>query len=240
MPSSSPLRNSSRLAAETAAILGAYGTRSTWPQGFPVYQKGFAADGFSVVLRGHVLLRSKVRAGRGFVPAIATPGETFGVEGVIPGGVYVTDAIAAEETETFFVSGVRFRAFVRENPAAALDVIGCLMSERVLLLEKLHAMASQNVEQRLMSALLRLAGDRSFLASDGSVRLEVKHHRLLCEMVGATRESIALGLNKLVEAGQATRCDTAIVIARSTLTDHITAEEDVCSTVASARETAAI
>ncbi len=158
------------------------------------------------------------------MPAIVTPGEMFGVEGITASGTYVTDACASDETETLYVSGAQFRAFVRENPGQALEVIGQLMSERAMLLEKLHAMASQNVEQRLASALRRLATDRSFLTQQGKLTLELKHHRLLCEMVGATRESIALALGRLAATGAAERKGLSFIIAPSRLPTHITAD----------------
>jgi hypothetical protein len=79
------------------------------------------------------------------------------------------------------------------------------MSERAFLLEKLHELAALNVDQRLVSTLTHLSTDRSFTAPDGRLKLENSHHRLLCEMVGATRESIALALSRLVSAGIAER-----------------------------------
>jgi CRP-like cAMP-binding protein len=224
MPDSISNKRHARLSPESASALAAYGARTTWPSSFQIYPRGTQADGFSIVLRRHVILRNKIRTGRGFVPAIVTPGETFGIEGLTNEKVYVTDAYAADDTETLFVSGAQFRAFVRENPTAALDVMSQLMSERAQLLEKLHAMASQNVEQRLVASLQRLVSDRSFIASDGRLRLEVKHHRLLCEMVGATRESIALALGRLVGSGIATRRGMAYMIAPSSLAAHITSE----------------
>ncbi|HVF38460.1 MAG TPA: Crp/Fnr family transcriptional regulator [Gemmatimonadaceae bacterium] len=211
----------SRLTAEDVTAILPYGARSTWPPNFQIYQQGTPADGVSVVLRGHVILRNRTRAGRGFVPAIVTPGETFGVEGVTRDGIYVTDSHAAEDTETLFLSSAQFRAFVREKPTAAIQVLGQMMGERSQLLEKLNALASQNVEQRLIGALERLARDRSFIGDDGKLRLELKHHRLLCEMVGATRESIALALGKLVGSGTAERRGMAFLIAPSGLNAHI-------------------
>jgi CRP-like cAMP-binding protein len=214
-------RGRSKLSAEDATTLAGYGARTTWPSNFQIYQRATIADGISVVLRGHVVLRNRARSGRSFVPAIVIPGETFGVEGLSSDASYVTDAYASDDTETLFVSGSQFRAFVRENPGPAINVVGQLMSERTALLEKLHAMASQNVEQRLGSALRRLAADRSFVGEDGRVRLELKHHRLLCEMVGATRESIALALARLVGSGAAERKGTVFFVAPKRLTEHI-------------------
>ena len=214
-------RRKSKLCADDIIALAGYGVRTTWPANFQIYQRGAAADGVSLVLRSHVILRNKIRTGRGFVPAVVTPGETFGIEGLIHGETYVTDASAADDTETLFLSGSRFRAFVREMPQQALHLVGQLMSERSGLLEKLHELASHNVEERLIAALQRLAGDRAFLATDGSVRIEVKHHRLLCEMVGATRESIALALGRLVGSGLAERRGMAFVVAPHRLAAHI-------------------
>jgi len=162
-----------------------------------------------------------MRSGRGFVPAVVTVGETFGIEGLTPERTYVTDASSAEDTVTLFLTGARFREFVRERPSDALKLLGQLLGERAQFLERLHELASQNVEQRLISALTRLSRDRSFLAKDGSLKLEVRHHRLLCEMVGATRESIALALGRLVGSGIARRSGTAFFIAIAALDGHI-------------------
>ncbi len=221
MQSASSLRKRSKLVADDIIALAGYGARTIWPANFQIYQHGAEADGFSLVLRGHVVLRNRIRTGRGFVPAIVTPGETFGTEGLTRGGSYVTDANAADDTETLFIGGLRFRAFVRERPGEALHLVGQLMSERSHLLEKLHELASQSVEGRLVASLQRLSCDRSFLAADGSLRLELKHHRLLCEMVGATRESIALALGRLVGAGLAERRGMAFFVAPGALARHI-------------------
>ena len=221
MQSSSSVRKRSKLVAGDIVALAGYGARATWPANFQIYQHGAGADGFSLVLRGHVVLRNRIRTGRGFVPAIVTPGETFGTEGLTLGGTYVTDANAADDTETLFIGGLRFRAFVRERPREALHLVGQLMSERSHLLEKMHELASQSVEGRLVASLQRLSCDRSFLAADGSLRLELKHHRLLCEMVGATRESIAQALGRLVGSGLAERKGMAFFVAPGALARHI-------------------
>jgi CRP-like cAMP-binding protein len=219
------------LKSEDILALAAYGARTTWPANFQIYQHGGTADGFSVVLRGHVILRNRMRSGRGFVPAIVTVGETFGIEGLTPECTYVSDAQASENTETLFLSTAKFREFVREKPTDALRVLGQLMSERANILERLHELASQNVEQRLTSALRRIARDRSFLSRDGSLKLEVKHHRLLCEMVGATRESIALVLGRLVGSGVARRSGTSFLVSLKSLNNQAAGERVVTDSI---------
>jgi CRP-like cAMP-binding protein len=96
------------------------------------------------------------------------------------------------------------------------------MSERAQLLEKLHELAALNVDQRLMSTLTHLSADRAFTAPDGRLKLENSHHRLLCEMVGATRESIALALSRLVSSGIAERNGMTFLIEPGSLAPDIT------------------
>jgi CRP-like cAMP-binding protein len=224
------------LTPEEVALIGDYGARATWPAGFQLYQRGAVADGVFIVLDGHVILRNKIKVGRGFVPVIATTGQTFGSEGLSPGGHYVTDASASEETKTMCLSGAQFRAMVRERPAHIIPLLSQIMSERAYLLEKLHELAALNVDQRLVSTLTHLSTDRSFTAPDGRLKLENSHHRLLCEMVGATRESIALALSRLVSAGIAERRGMTFLIEPGSLNSSLHENGDRSSAIPVARE----
>src|SRR6476620_3745734 len=230
-----PVRRS-RLASEEVAAIGAYGAKAVWPSVFQLYQRGAPADGVFIVLEGHVVLRNKIKVGRGFVPVIATVGQTFGSEGLTPGSTYVTDANASAETKTMFLSGAQFRAFVRVRPAQTIPLLSQIMSERAYLLEKLHELAALNVDQRLMSTLSHLSSDRSFTAPDGRLKLENNHHRLLCEMVGATRESIALALSRLVSAGIAERRGMTFLIEPNSLASTFGDVPDRSSTMPVVRE----
>jgi CRP/FNR family transcriptional regulator len=216
--------------------IAAYGARATWPAGFQLYQRGAPADGVFVVLSGHIVLRNKIKVGRGFVPVIATAGQTFGSEGLSPSSDYVTDASASEETKTLFLSGAQFRAFVREQPGQTLPLLSQIMSERAYLLEKLHELAALNVDQRLISTLSHLSTDRSFTTADGRLKLENNHHRLLCEMVGATRESIALALSRLVSAGIAERKGMTFLIEPTSLAAGLGNGHDTDSALSVTRE----
>jgi CRP-like cAMP-binding protein len=201
--------------AEREAIT-AYAARATWPAAFAIYQRGAAADGLFIVTRGRIVLRSRVRAGRGFVPWIATPGETFGSEGLSQNARYATDARADEESETLFLSSARFRAFVREQPQHSLALITQLMGERTALLDKLRELTTLSVEQRLVSTLVRMSSNNTFTREDGRIVLCPSRYRLLCELVGATRESVSLVLGRLTGEGLVERKGTTLTIAPPT------------------------
>lgn len=202
-----------RLSDAQRDAVGAYAARATWPVGFAVYQRGGPADGVFIVTRGRVVLRSRVRAGRGFVPWIATPGETFGSEGLAANASYATDARADDESETLFLSSGRFRAFVREQPQHALALMNQLMAERTALLDKLRELTTLSVEQRLIATLLRMATNQTFTRDDGKIVLCTARYRLLCELVGATRESVSLVLGRLTAEGYVERKGTSLIIA---------------------------
>jgi len=202
-----------RLGDAEREVLTAYAARATWPAAFAIYQRGAAADGLFLVTRGRIVLRSRVRAGRGFVPWIAAPGETFGSEGLSQHARYATDARADEESETLFLSSARFRAFVREQPQHSLSLITQLMSERTSLLDKLRELTTLSVEQRLVSTLIRMSSNNTFTREDGRIVLYASRYRLLCELVGATRESVSLVLGRLTAEGLVERKGTTLIIA---------------------------
>ena len=210
-----PEANSSalaRLTDEQRDALVPYAARAAWPSGFTIYQRGAPADGVFAVIRGRVVLRNRVRAGRSFVPAIATRNETFGSEGLQTGGVYVTDARAEEETETLFLSTSRFRAFVREQPQHAIALMGQLLAERSALLDKLRELTTLSVEQRIVATFARFAHTDIFATSNGRITLCPQRYRLLCELVGATRESVSLVLSRLSADGFVERRGTTMLL----------------------------
>jgi CRP-like cAMP-binding protein len=202
-----------RLADAERDALSGFAARASWPAGFAIYQRNAPADGVFIVTRGRIVLRSRVRAGRGFVPWIATPGETFGSEGLTPHARYATDARADDESETLFLSSARFRAFVREQPQHAIVLVNQLMAERASLLEKLRELTTLSVEQRLVSTLSRMAANSTFTRDDGCVVLCNAQYRLLCELVGATRESVSLVLSRLTSEGLVERKGSTLIVA---------------------------
>jgi CRP/FNR family transcriptional regulator, cyclic AMP receptor protein len=208
---------STRLSPATLDALLAYAARATWPAGFVIYQRGAPADGVFVVLEGRVVLRSRVRAGRGFIPWIATPCETFGAEGISSTPRYSTEARADEEAATLFLSSARYRSFLREQPLHATSLVAQILGERSALLEKLRELTTMSVEQRLIVALIRMATFDTFTRDDGCIVLNTNRYRLLCELVGATRESVSLVLGRFAGEGLIERKGNSLIVAPARL-----------------------
>jgi CRP/FNR family transcriptional regulator, cyclic AMP receptor protein len=206
------MRTIARLSREQCESISPFGARTTWPAGFTVYERGARADGVFIVLRGQIVLRNQVSAGRSFVPWVATAGETFGGEGLECGAVYASHARAEEESETLHLSTARFSALLREQPSLALMLIRQLMAERTALLAKFGEHATLTVEQRLIAALIRMAQCRSPSGEGDHKGSATLPRRLLGELVGATRESISLVLGRLTAEGLIRRDGNGLVI----------------------------
>jgi CRP/FNR family transcriptional regulator len=191
------MKEITRVPREQRDQIAAYGARTSWPAGFTIYEQGTAADGIFMVLRGQVVLRNQMGSGRSFVPWVATPGETFGGEGLEGSSVYASQARAEEESETLHLSAARFSAMLREQPATALILLRQMMAERTALLVKFGQHAMLTVEQRLIASLIRLAQSHD----TGTGTVPPVPRRLLGELVGATRESISLVLGRLCAEG---------------------------------------
>lgn len=205
-------RFEARLDTDARARLAAYAASARWPSGFQVYQRGAPADGLFIVLSGSVVLRTRLKGGRAFVPMIATAGEVFGAEGLTPGAMYQTDARAEPEAETLHLGRRRLRTLLREQPADAAELLTAVGVAHACLLDRLRELAALSVEQRLYAAVARLRETRADAPPNGAVALDGAGYRLLCEMVGATRESVSLVVNRLVAEGHAARDGTTVSI----------------------------
>jgi CRP-like cAMP-binding protein len=90
------------------------------------------------------------------------------------------------------------------------------MGERSSLLDKLRELTTLSVEQRLVATLIRMASNHTFTREDGRIVLCSSRYRLLCELVGATRESVSLVLGRLTGEGLVERKGTTLIIAPPT------------------------
>ena len=201
-----------RLNEEMRTRLAAYAATARWPAGFAVYQRGAAADGIFVVLSGSVVLRTRLKSGRAFVPALLTAGEVFGVEGLAPSASYQTDASAETEAQTLHLSRLRLRTLMRERPEEALALVAQVADAHGVVLDRLRELAMMSVEQRLLAAVARMRAARADIPADEPIEFDAAGYRLLCEMVGATRESVSLVVNRLVGTGHAVRDGASVLI----------------------------
>jgi CRP-like cAMP-binding protein len=86
------------------------------------------------------------------------------------------------------------------------------MAERTGLLDKLRELTTLSVEQRIVATFARFAQSEIFAGPDGRITLCPQRYRLLCELVGATRESVSLVLSRLSAEGLVERRGTTMIL----------------------------
>ncbi len=164
------------------------------------------------MLQGCIILRTRLKGGRAFVPRVCSSGEIFGAEGLAADGVYQTDARADGETVTLHLSRSRMRTLLCERAPTAVALVEQVGVAHGQLLERLRELSMLSVEQRLMAAVERTRVLRSQSDSSQPLVLDTAGYRLLCEMVGATRESVSLAIGRLMDEGLADRDGDRVVI----------------------------
>ena len=80
----------------------------------------------------------------------------------------------------------------------------------------MRELTTLSVEQRLVATLVRMAANNTFTRDDGKIVLCTARYRLLCELVGATRESVSLVLARLAGEGFVERKGTNLIDAPPT------------------------
>jgi CRP-like cAMP-binding protein len=93
-----------------------------------------------------------------------------------------------------------------------MALVGQILTERSTLLEKLRELTTMSVEQRLVVSLSRMAAFDTFTREDGCLVLNTSRYRLLCELVGATRESVSLVLGRFATENVIERKGSSLIV----------------------------
>ena len=107
------------MTASQLSSLAIFGTVQTFKQGHPVIVQGDEADGFYILLSGHLA----VRLDGGRVVSELGEGDVFGERGLLEGGTRAaTVTVASADAEVLFMSARSFRTLLRTVPAFAWGV----------------------------------------------------------------------------------------------------------------------
>ena len=110
---------------------------------------------------------------------------------------YSATAIAITRTEILRLQGHQFRALCLAQPAVAVKVIGVLGHRLRHLRNLVEELSFTTVRDRLISHLLRLAGDRGIQGEAGIGILLDENNEELATRLGTVRELISRNLGRL-------------------------------------------
>jgi CRP-like cAMP-binding protein len=162
-----------------------------YPKNSTVFEQGEHAHSFFLLLHGHVRAAKPTPTGEQIVVRYVAPGETFGLAMAIGLTQYPATATAVDDSVVLAWPTATWPRLVQKFPALAtntLQTVGTRLQEthtRVL------EMSTQQVEQRVAHALLRLA-KQSGKKRDHGIEIDFPISRQdIAQMTGTTLHTVS-------------------------------------------------
>lgn len=165
-----------------------------------VFSEGDACAGLYVVESGSVKIFKSSPAGREQILAVETPGHTVAELPVFDGGKYPASVAAVNQTTLLFVSKQDFYTLCLEHPKVALKVLRAVGRRLRTLVGIIEELSFTTVRHRLVSLLLRLAGEGRRLSPVLEITLPATNQELAAQ-IGTVRELVSRNLSRLQAEG---------------------------------------
>lgn len=166
-----------------------------------IFEQGFEAAAFFLLLHGHVRASKSTPTGEQIVVRYIGPGEIFGVAPAIGLTRYPATATAVDDSVVLAWPSAAWPRLVARFPQLASNTLQAVGSR----LQETHArvleMSTQQVEQRVAHALLRLA-KQSGRKLDHGVAIDFPISRQdIAQMTGTTLHTVSRILSGWEQAG---------------------------------------
>lgn len=160
---------------------------------------GDPGDALHLVERGHLAVRGVMATGATATFNILSPGDYFGELALLRADHRRTATVVALETSrTLSVAGSAFMALCSRNPRLE-RVLSTLLADRVeALSQRLLETMYDSLDRRVYRRLVELAA--AYGRDEGSVVIPLSQAQL-ADLVGATRPSVNLVLQRLADQG---------------------------------------
>jgi len=165
------------------------------------------ADRLYLLVSGRMKLTQVTPDGRQVLLRFVEPGGMFGGIALFVRERYPAAAEAVSESELLSWDGPTMQELVQAEPKVALNVIQHLAAMVKSLQDRVRALSTERVEQRLARALLRLAAQSHGAAGPGEPRILRFTRQDLGELTGTTLYTVSRVLSRwesqgLIESGR--------------------------------------
>jgi CRP-like cAMP-binding protein len=157
----------------------------------PVFEEGFPADRFFLLLDGHIRVIRTTEGGDQVIVMHIAAGQLFGIAAAIGRDTYPATAMTADECLVLSWPSSKWQNFVASYEGFASEtykVVGERLGE---MNNRIVEMATQQVEQRVARAVLRLI-NQSGKKIEGGIEIDFPITRQnLSEMTGTTLHTVS-------------------------------------------------
>ncbi len=192
----------------------------SYPHGTTIFSEGDASDSVFILKKGRVKLISVSGKGTQTILRIVKPDDVFG-ELFLAQGERPFTAIAIEDVLATVIPRESFLVLLSSVPTIALNFVR-LLSKRLMKVEKELAEFSHTWSyNRLAKVLLDLCEEHGKQTPMGTqIELRLTHEDL-ANLIGTTRETVTVQLNKFERMGILRRRERHLVVNRPRLTDFM-------------------
>ena len=166
-----------------------------------LYRQGDPCGQIYCLLRGSVRVARLAEDGSEFTTRIVGHCDVFGEEALFDEVPYSSTATPVCDGVVAVCSASTMRSLIARYPTLSINIAHCLRDDQTRMLNRLEQVSYKPVRDRLFSLLRELAAQSD--ASDvRSGKYEIKlTHVEIASLIGSTRETVSLELNKLARAG---------------------------------------
>jgi CRP-like cAMP-binding protein len=172
-----------------------------YPKNSAVFEQGEDAHSFFVLLHGHVRASKTTPSGEQIVVRYVAPGETFGVATAIGLQRYPATATAVDDSVALLWPSAAWPRLVARFPALATNTLQSVGARLQETHTRVIEMSTQQVEQRIAHALLRLARQSGRKLEHG-VEIDFPISRQdIAQMTGTTLHTVSRTLSGWEQRG---------------------------------------
>ncbi|QUS41572.1 Crp/Fnr family transcriptional regulator [Tardiphaga alba] len=177
-----------------------------------VFEQGEEVHSFYLLLHGHIRAAKMTPAGEQVIVRYVSAGEIFGVAQAIGLATYPATAIAVEDSVILAWPVAAWARLTAEFPTLAANTLKTVGGRLQEAHSRVVEMSTEQVEQRVAHALLRLA-DQSGRKSDEGTAIDFPLSRQdIAEMTGATIFTVSRTLSSWEQRGLITSSRQRVVL----------------------------
>jgi CRP-like cAMP-binding protein len=162
-----------------------------YEEGTPIFNEGHEADRFFLLLDGYLRVVRTTPGGDQIIVLHISPGQLFGIAPALQRDTYPASAIAAAESIALSWPVHLWQDFTAKYPGFATESYKTLGQRLGKIQETLTEMATQAVEKRVASALLRMV-NQSGRKIEGGIEIAFPVTRQnISDMTGTTLHTVS-------------------------------------------------
>jgi len=166
-----------------------------------IFAEGDPSDKFYLVAEGSVKVLKHTVVGKDIILEMMSPGDIFGGVAVLDRKPFPATAQAMESTKVIMISRLNLIKIMEEYPVLKLEIVKHFSDKLRDAHEMLKNIATERVEKRVASLLLKLSEKVGIKDRDYTIIDFPLTRQEISEMVGTTVETCIRTMSKLQKSG---------------------------------------